>query len=153
MMATAAATETRARLGIDASPPDAGGAALRDLPACPWCGGTGQLELRGDGMGQVAVGCGGCGATGPRASIAGDFSSSDDRATALWSGRRIPHPAPRDTVNRVGMAVRLHCLTGRLTPEATIGVAWSDLDTLLRSVSVTDAKPAAGSVSDQDGTR
>ena len=65
--------------------------------------------------------------------------------------------ASRDTINRVGMAVRLHCLTGRLTPEATIGVAWSDLDTLLRSVSVAEsdhaAKPAGHGTPDQDGTR
>lgn len=118
----------------------------RPLPACPWCGGS-RLEVQGDGMGRVAVGCGGCGATGPRAAITGDFSASDDRAAALWAGRRVPRAAPRDTVNRVGMAVRLHCLTGRLTPEATIGVAWSDLDTLLRSVSVADPEPAERSAS------
>lgn len=112
------------------------------LPPCPWCGGGTELEVRGDGLGQMAMRCAGCGAAGPQVPLAGDLGEADRRAIALWSGRRQARPVGRETVNRVGLAVRMHCLTGRLTPEATIGVAWSDLDALLRSITMTEAPPA-----------
>lgn len=123
--------------------PASGSAVPRAVTACPWCGAGTQLDLCGDGMGAVAMSCTQCGAKGPSVPMNADFAEVDQRAIALWSGRRQGKPVARETLNRVGMAVRLHCLTGRLTPDATIGVAWSDLDLLLRSATPADTPPPA----------
>lgn len=126
------------RIGVEAT------AMRAALPPCPWCGSANALEVRGDGFGQMAMACGGCGAAGPQVPLAGDLDDADRRAAALWSGRRSARPPiARETVNRVGMAVRMHCLTSKLTPEATIGIAWSDLDALLRSIGPVEAAAAA----------
>lgn len=114
----------------------------RPVAACPWCGPGSELAVQGDGLGFLALSCTRCGSAGPKASIAADFAEADNAAIALWSKRRLARPVERETLNRVGMAVRLHCLTGRLTPDATISVAWSDLDVLLRSVVPAEDAPA-----------
>lgn len=110
-------------------------------PPCPWCGSATQLELCGDGMGHVAMRCNGCGARGPGADLRVGFDAADQRATVLWSGRRTPRPIDREALNRVGTALRLHTLAGPLDPAAMIGVAWQDLDALVRSAVVADAAP------------
>ncbi|SOB81080.1 Restriction alleviation protein Lar [Sphingomonas guangdongensis] len=108
--------------------------AGRPVTPCPWCGSAANLELRGDGMGRIALHCANCGACGPSAALANGFDEADARAVALWCGRRVGRPVSRELLNRVGTAVRLHCLVGRPDSEAMIGVAWGDLDSLLRSV-------------------
>jgi hypothetical protein len=125
-------------VGMEAPITEACGPQAAPPPPCPWCGSATQLELRGDGMGQVAMRCNGCGASGPGADLRAGFDAADQRATLLWSGRRMPRPIARETINRVGTALRLHTLAGPLDPTAMIGVAWQDLDSLVRSAVVAE---------------
>ena len=117
--------------------------AARRVSPCPWCGSAAKVELQSNGMGQTAMHCTGCGASGPDAPLTIGFEDANARATALWCGRRSGRPVARETLDRVGKAVRLHCLTGRPDPHAMIGITWGDLDILLRSVVPAETPGAA----------
>jgi Restriction alleviation protein Lar len=109
----------------------------RAVPACPWCGPGTELGVHYDAMGSVQIACSACSAGGPKIAITGEFTQAEEAAIAAWSGRRGGH-IEQETVGRVKLAVGLHCLTGKLTPDATISVAWSDLNALLKAVTVAD---------------
>lgn len=93
------------------------------------------MEVRGNGLGQLAMTCTQCGSSGPSVGMAGiDFDQADERAVTLWAGRRQQRQVAPDLLHRIGMAVRLHSLTSQLAPDSTVGLAWSDLELLLRTV-------------------
>ena len=113
--------------------------SARPISLCPWCGSSAQLALRGDGMGAVAMHCDGCGASGPAAALSEGFDAADERATALWGARRAAGPIAPDTLARVGTAMRLHRLIQPRDSGAMVGVAWRDLDLLVRSATCAEA--------------
>lgn len=92
------------------------------------------METRGNGLGQLAMMCMQCGSTGPSVELDDGFASADEQALTLWACRPHQRQVGPDLLHRISMAVRLHSLTGQLKPDSTVGLAWSDLELLLKTI-------------------
>jgi hypothetical protein len=105
-----------------------------DVADCPWCERNDALKFVGDGLGNVAVHCAGCGSRGPSIAMRGDFEEADREAAQRWSAWKAGAAMPAETVVALRRWVEFENLTGgRLDDGSFVSVPYGTLRGLIEA--------------------